>query len=110
MNICKVQVENPSYGSLYYMKGWYDKNGCTQVYSSKLNKEIVWLHSDSCVIEECAPFRYITKDIEEAIIEDVVEHLKLESFVENGRILWLKLFQEIKVNEFEAVTSITESN
>ena len=91
------------------MKGRYDKNGCKKVYSSKLNKEIAWLHSDSCVIEECAPFRDITKDIEEAILEDDVEHLKLECFFENGRIRWLKLVQEMKLNEFEAITSITDS-
>ena len=92
------------------MKGWYDKNCCTQTYSSKLNKEIAWRHSDSCVTDECAPFRDITKDIEEAIIEDDVEHLKLECFFENGRILWLKLVQEMNLNESEAVTSITDSN
>ena len=99
-----MRVQNPSYGSLY-MKGWYDKTGCTQVFSSKLNKEIAWLHSDSCVIEECAPFKDITIDIEEAIIQDEVEHLKLECFVENGNILWQKFMKEVKANEEETTSN-----
>ena len=103
-HICKVRVQNPSYGTLY-MKGWYDKNGCTQMFSSKLNKEIAWLHSDSCVIEECAPFKDITIDIKEAIIQDEDEHLKLECFVENGNILWAKFTKAVKVNDVETTST-----
>jgi hypothetical protein len=62
------------------MKGWYDRNGCTHLYNSTLNKEIAWLHSDNCVLEECAPFKNLT-DIEKALTKDDVEHLKLECFI-----------------------------
>ena len=106
-HICKVRVKNPSNGSLY-MKGWYDCNGCTQVYSSILNKEVAWLHSDNCVIEECAPFKNITKDIEEAIIEDAVEHLRLECFVQDGTILWPKFVKETKLNPSIKITENKE--
>ena len=97
-HICKVEVQNPSYGTLY-MKGWYDCHGCTQVYNSTQNKEIAWLHSDHCVLEECAPFRNNSGEIEEAIIEDEVEHLKMECFVERERILWPKLITELKLDQ-----------
>ena len=90
------------------MKGLYDKNGCTQVFSSSLDEEIVRLHSDSCVIEECASFRDITIDIEEAIIQDDIEHLKLECFVENGKILWPKFIEEGKVDEMVTNSTVNK--
>ena len=95
-HLCKVSVINPADG-IHYMRGWYDCNGCTQIYNSKLNEEVAWLHSKTCVLENCAPFRNVSKeDIEEAIVNDPVEHLNLEKFVDNGTILWPKIYLEIK--------------
>ena len=94
-HVCKVSIRNPSSGPLY-MKGLYDRNGCTQIFNSKLNEEVAWLHAEICVLEECAPFRNVSKDdFEKVLVKDPVEHLKLELFVEDEIILWPKLIPEI---------------
>ena len=94
-HVCKVSIRNPSSGPLY-MKGWYDRNGCTQIFNSNLNEEVAWLHAEICVLEECAPFRNVSKDdFEKVLVKDPVEHLKLELFVEDEIILWPKLIPEI---------------
>ena len=53
------------------------------------------------MLEECAPFRNISGDIEEATIEDEVEHLKMECFVEREQILLPKLITELKLDQLE---------
>ena len=93
-HICKVIVKNPTH-RVFYMKGWYDKNSCTQVYSGELNDEAAWLHSANCVLEECTPFRNITKDFEEALAESDVTHFKLEKYVEDRSILWPQLIRKL---------------
>ena len=84
-HICKVEISNPKYATLY-MKGWYNANGCTPVYCSKQSTDIAWLHCENCDLEECAS--YTDKNIEDRD----VENLKLECFV---KILWSKLLQEV---------------
>ena len=96
-NICKVHVKNPSFGSLY-TKGWYDANGCTPVFCSKRNKDIIWLHHKMCSANNpCAVYSDINAEENDKICE--FEHLKLEHFVENQEIDWKKIIYECNLTD-----------
>ena len=71
-------------------------NGCNSMYCYKLNKEVLWIHSDRCWSNRCpcswAPFLPNAKPDE---TEDV-QHFKLESCVKNEEFLWPSILQDMK--------------
>ena len=44
---CRKHVPNPDYMDLY-MKNWFVRNACIPVYSKRLKKEVVLLHTEQC--------------------------------------------------------------
>ena len=46
-HICKVELRNPTFET-FYVKNWYNANGCNSIYCGKQNQEIARFHSDKC--------------------------------------------------------------
>ena len=49
--MCRLHVPNRDYMNMY-MKNWYIRNDCICVFSKRLKKEIILLHSKHCWEEE----------------------------------------------------------
>ena len=47
-HMCRINITNPACGDSY-MKNWIISNGCTRVFSTSLQTEIVFLHSQQCI-------------------------------------------------------------
>ena len=47
IHTCRVYIENPTYKT-FYTKEWLNRNGCSALYCSDLNRDVVWLHSSKC--------------------------------------------------------------
>ena len=50
-HICRVHVTNPQYIDLY-MKNWYRRGDCVPVFSERLKKELLILHSEDCWVNK----------------------------------------------------------
>ena len=46
-HMCRKHVQNPDYMDLY-VKNWFFRNSCIPVFSKRLKKDIVLLHSELC--------------------------------------------------------------
>ena len=44
---CRIKISNPEYFDMY-MKNWYIKDKCIPIFSRKLKKEVILLHSELC--------------------------------------------------------------
>ena len=47
-HMCRMFIENPSFKQLC-VKNWIIPNGCTSLFSKKVNQEIAILHSEDCI-------------------------------------------------------------
>ena len=89
IHICKQEVKNPTFGSLY-SKSWFDINGCNPVYCGSINQEIAWLHSERCWSKNqmCCVLQNKTEDSCEI-------HLELDKFIIYCVIQWEMLSKEV---------------
>ena len=46
-HMCRKHIPNPDYMDMY-VKNWFIRNSCIPVFSKRLEKEIVLLHSEQC--------------------------------------------------------------
>ena len=53
-HMCRIHILNPICGDSY-MKNWIIFEGCTRIYSTSLEREIVYLHSKQCINVKWCP-------------------------------------------------------
>ena len=91
---CRKHVPNPDYMDLY-MKNWYVRNSCIPVYSKRLKKEIVLLHSEQCWEKKnfCAEITFNLDTNETSVLdENGIIHgpiKKTHIISKDGTICWL---------------------
>ena len=44
---CRIRVSDPEYFDMY-MKNWYIRNACIPVFSRRLKRELILVHSEHC--------------------------------------------------------------
>ena len=100
-HLCRKIVPNPDYLDLY-VKNWIRKGDCVPVYSKRMEKEIVILHSEICWENQnfCSDIPK-NLDISEhsALDQDGLLHgpaKKSGSIQKNGNICWLAVLGLIK--------------
>ena len=94
-HICKVHILNPTFEDLYTKEG-LDINGCTAIYSAKLKEDIIWLHSDRCWTND-HPCYWIPYNLQDKPVKPGdVRHFEVTKIVENGKICWSFLSEQMK--------------
>ena len=53
-HMCRIHILNPICGDSY-MKNWIIFEGCTRIYSTSLEREIVYFHSKQCINVKWCP-------------------------------------------------------
>jgi hypothetical protein len=86
-HICKLDVDNPSFASLY-TRGWFDLQGCNPVNCQKLDQQVVILHCEQCIKNEksCCWAPYDLK-----IKTDEVLHLDSKKFIKHTQVSHLEI-------------------
>ena len=80
-----------------YMKSWYVRNDCIRVFSRRLKKEIILLHSEHCWEKEnfCSEMPGNFDQKEKSILDENnllhVPAKKSETVRKDGSICWLAL-------------------
>ena len=88
-HMCRTEVQNPACGE-YYMKNWFISNGCTRIFSSILEKEVLFLHSQQCIdgvngCQDMLSYYHMVK------YDGEVWHAPLSDYFFEGKISWDKL-------------------
>ena len=95
-HICRLNIQNPAYIDMY-MKNWYVRNDCIRVFSKRLKKEIILLHSEHCWEKEnfCSEMPGNFDQKEKSILDENnllhVPAKKSETVRKDGSICWLAL-------------------
>ena len=92
---CRVYLENPTLGTLY-TKEWINRNGCSAIYCSKKNKDVIWIHSSKCWTNEhpCyfAPFTLRGRKMEPGFLH----HFEFSKCIDGKNICWAALKENME--------------
>ena len=89
LHICKADVTNPTFDTLY-TKSWYNKNGCNPVYCTHHNRDVAWLHAEKCWVKDISCFGPFT------MAKTLVKHFKTEEIIKEGIISWTTISEETR--------------
>ena len=93
-HMCRKHVPNPDYMDMY-VKNWFVRNSCIPVFSKRLKKEIILLHSEHCWDGNnfCSEIPENINTSEKSILDDngLLHGLgkKSDSVRSDGSICWL---------------------
>ena len=95
-HMCRTEVKNPTCGE-YYMKNWFISNGCTRIFSSILETEILFLHSQQCIdgvngCQDMLSYYHMVK------YDGEVWHAPISEYFFEGKISWEKLQKNFSFN------------
>ena len=93
-HICKLEVTNPEYGSLY-TKNWLDGNGCNSIYCNNLSCEVIILHGKKCVVKDktCSWTPYTLSEHGNSVTHLELGKYTYECKIRYREILWPKLVE-----------------
>ena len=97
IHICKLDIINPTFESLY-MRNWLDGNGCNPIMCSKREQEVIILHNDYCVSGRrlCCWMPYsLAYTNENEVIPLERGKYAYERKMRHREILWSKLTEDI---------------
>ena len=90
-HICKLPINNPTFGSLY-SKSWWDGNGCNPIFCHQKNQEVAWLHHNQCWsnVKTC----HLSKN---QLLKETngIYHLEIDQYIIYCEIQWEALAQTI---------------
>ena len=96
-HMCRVQIKDPEYFDIY-MKNWYRRGDCIPVFSKRLKKELIILHSENCWEGEnfCSDIpENVDTTVKSVLDENEIIHTaamrKNGAVRKDGSICWLEL-------------------
>ena len=103
-HLCRVQIKDPEYFDIY-MKNWYRRGDCIPVFSKRLKKELIILHSENCWEGEnfCSdiPENFDTT-VQSVLDENEIIHTaamrKNGAVRKDGSICWLELLSLLQTH------------
>ena len=103
-HICRVHVTNPQYIDLY-MKNWYRRGDCVPVFSERLKKELLILHSEDCWVTKhfCSEIPDDAETSEKSVIDDNdIIHTDATRrhgpFRQDDSVCWLEIVSLLKTH------------
>ena len=96
--MCRIHITNPACGDSY-TKNWIIYNGCTRVFSTFLENEIVFLHCRQCIdgVNSCSD---LLPDYDSEMVNSDGEiwHAAVVDFISDGKINWEELRANFGIN------------
>ena len=81
------------------MKNWTIFDHCTRIFSTNLEKETVYLHSEHCInVKRCPDMLPYWDDIDMANFDGEIWHAPLNDFFSEGKISWKSLKCHFGIN------------
>ena len=101
-HMCRIHILNPVCGDLY-MKNYIIFEECTRIFSTRLEREIVYLHSNQCINIKWCPdmLPYWESDTVNYDGNMDIWHAPLNEFFSEGQIIWKKLRSHFGINKEE---------
>ena len=102
-HMCRVHLKEPDYLDIY-MRNWYRRGDCLPVFSKKLKKELIILHSENCWESEnfCSDIpENVDTSIKSVLDENDVIHtagIKSTAIRKDGSICWLEILSLLKTH------------
>ena len=95
-HMCRIPIEDPEYFDMY-MRNWYRIGDCIPVFSKRLKKELIILHSENCWESKnsCSDIpENVDTSVKATVDENNIIHtaaIKSTALRKDGTICWLEL-------------------
>ena len=98
-HMCRIFVKNPIFERGLYMKDWFERDKCIQVFDDNTKKEVALLHTEDCVDKNiCTNFPDDFNKTGSFKDTEGITNLKASSYIASKTVNWMSILVILKIH------------